>query len=62
MTSDALINSPLGVLAVLLAAIVAAEGVAGVKAVEDGLMLVDNWSGFYLTPPDAEPGAAAKGG
>ncbi|MCB1413428.1 MAG: CBS domain-containing protein [Xanthobacteraceae bacterium] len=44
------------------AAIVAAEGVAGVKAVEDGLMLVDNWSGFYLTPPDAEPGAAAKGG
>ena len=32
------------------AAIVAAETTAGVKAVRDHLILIDNWSGFYVAP------------
>jgi CBS domain-containing protein len=38
------------------AAIVAAETTAGVKAVRDHLLLIDNWSGFYAEPlADDEP-------
>jgi CBS domain-containing protein len=44
------------------AVIVAAENVAGVKAVKDGLVLVDNWSGFYPTPPDADAGTESTPG
>jgi CBS domain-containing protein len=38
------------------AVIVAAENTAGVKAVRDHLLLIDNWSGFYAEPlTDDEP-------
>lgn len=44
------------------AAIVAAENTAGVKAVHDHLLLIDNWSGFYAEPLAAdEPAPGARG-
>jgi len=43
------------------AAIVAAENTPGVKAVHDHLLLIDNWSGFYVESPEDEK-ARQQGG
>ncbi len=42
------------------AAIVAAESTAGVTAVRDHLILIDNWSGFYAEPFATEDDAASR--
>jgi len=43
------------------AAIIAAENTPGVKAVHDHLLLIDNWSGFYVESPEDEK-ARQQGG
>lgn len=42
------------------ASIVAAQNMAGVKAVRDHLCLVDTWSGYYVESPDDRTAASAS--